>query len=157
MKLREGITLIEIMIVILIAGILAAVTIPIMRGRIDGAKWSEAKISTATIKRAVRAYIVTKDPNCADFSEVEGSLGNGSIASLLGFTDTALDGSYFNQPDYTISDVKGSGTSVVGAGSGTCVVKATSSHPDGPPGAGIFAADAIWSIITDDDASVKGQ
>ena len=156
MNLKKGVTLIELMIVILVAGILAA-AIPTMRGRIGAAKWSEAKVCVGTIKRAVRAHIVAKDPNCTDFGEIEGSLGDSSIASLLGFTDTALDGSYFNQPDYTISDVKGSGTSVVGAGSGTCVVKATSSHPDGPLGTGTFAADAIWSIITDDDASVKGQ
>ena len=149
MTLKKGVTLIELMIVILIVGILAAASIPTMRGRVGAAKWSEAKVCVGTIKRAVRAHVAAKDPNCTDFSEIEGSLGDSSIASLLGFTDTSLDGSYFNQSDYSISRVKGLGTSAAGSGSGTCVVEVTSSHRDGPRGAGTFAADGTWSMITD--------
>ena len=43
MASRKGFTLIEPMVAIFIVGVLAAETIPIMRGRIDSAKWSEAK------------------------------------------------------------------------------------------------------------------
>lgn len=54
MKRRKGFTLIELMVVILIVGILAAVTVPIMRGRIDAAKWSEAKATADNLKGKFR-------------------------------------------------------------------------------------------------------
>jgi general secretion pathway protein G len=41
MSKAKGFTLVELMVVILIVSILAAVAIPILRGRIDAAKWSE--------------------------------------------------------------------------------------------------------------------
>ena len=70
MKGRKGFTLIELMVVILIVGILAAVAVPIMRGRIDSAKWSEANASAGAIKSAVRAYIAEKGPNF-DYTGIE--------------------------------------------------------------------------------------
>ena len=41
----KGFTLVELMVVILIVSILAAVAIPILSGRIDAAKWSEGKVN----------------------------------------------------------------------------------------------------------------
>ena len=60
MKRRKGFTLIELMVVILIVGILAAVAIPILRGRIDAAKWSEGKAMMGSIGTAIRAYHAEK-------------------------------------------------------------------------------------------------
>ena len=49
---KKGFTLIELLVVILIVSILAAVAIPIMRGRVDAAKWSEGKVMAGTaVKR----------------------------------------------------------------------------------------------------------
>ena len=140
MKRNKGFTLVELMVVILIVGILAAAVAPIARGRIDTAKWAEANATAGALKTALRTYLATTDSDSTDFSVVEGSLGNGSIASLLGFTVESLNGTYFNQSDYTISDVNGANS--------TCVVTVTSTHAQGPSGTGVLAVDGTWSITT---------
>ena len=140
MKRRKGFTLTELMMVIFIIGILTAAVFPLIRGRIDAAKWSEARATAGTIKTAVRTIVTIMDPNYTDYGVIENSLGNGLLALLLGFTDTSLDGSYFNQADYRISNVNGV--------DGTCVVMVRSTHPEGPSGVGILAADGSWSVKT---------
>jgi len=57
-----GFTLIELMIVIVIVGVLASVAIPVFRGRINEAKWSEGKVMMGTVARAIRAYHGEKGP-----------------------------------------------------------------------------------------------
>ena len=137
MRSKKGFTLIELMVVILIVGILAAVAVPIMRGRIDSAKWSEANASAGSIKSAVRAYIAEKGPNY-DYSGLIGTLDTAAIYSALGFSDSDLAGAYFNQADYQI-------TAVV-ADPPSCVVEVTSTHAQGPTGTGTLAADGSWTI-----------
>jgi len=44
---ERAFTLVELMVVILIVAILAAVAIPVLRNRVDAAKWSEGKAQTA--------------------------------------------------------------------------------------------------------------
>lgn len=85
MKSRKGFTLIELMVVVLIVGILAAVAVPLMRGRIDSAKWSEGKAIMGTIATALRAHIAEKG---SDFTGVP-------TLAQLGFADNDLDGTYF--------------------------------------------------------------
>jgi type IV pilus assembly protein PilA len=133
---QKGFTLIELMVVIFIVGILAAVAVPIMRGRIDSEKWSEANASAGSIRTAVRTYIAEKGPAYPNYSEIEGSLS--SVNWLLGFGSADLDGAYFYQKDYTISDVN--------PATATCVVTITSSHPQGPSGAGTLATDGSWTV-----------
>ena len=96
MKNRKGFTLIELMIVILIIGILAAVAIPLMRGRIDSAKWTEGKATLGTIATALRAYAVEKRQN--------GTYGAGlPTLQTLGFTVEDLQGVYFSMADYQVT------------------------------------------------------
>ena len=57
MKSRNGYTLIELLVVIVVVGILAAVVVPMMQGRIDSARWSEGRAMMGTIARALRAHI----------------------------------------------------------------------------------------------------
>ncbi len=82
---RSGFTLIELMVVIMIVGILAAVAVPLMRGQIDSAKWSEGKVIMCTIATALRAYCAEKD----DAGTWPPSL------TQLGFVAGDLTGTYF--------------------------------------------------------------
>ncbi|MFZ0034403.1 MAG: prepilin-type N-terminal cleavage/methylation domain-containing protein [Sedimentisphaerales bacterium] len=85
MKSRKGFTLIELMVVILIVGILAAVAIPLMRGRIDSAKWSEGKSIMGTIATGLRAHLAEKG---AAYTAVP-------TLAQLGFAANDLSGTYF--------------------------------------------------------------
>ncbi|MFC1739275.1 type II secretion system protein [Planctomycetota bacterium] len=140
MKGGKALTLIELMVVIMIVGILAAVAVTIMRGRIDSAKWSEANTTAGSIKSAVRTYIAEKGPNF-DHSGIETTLDTQATYEALGFTANDLDGACFNQEDYSISNVN--------ANNGTCVITAVSSVEDGPSGTGTLATDGTWSISVD--------
>ena len=137
MKRGRGFTLVELMVAVLIFGILAAVAVPIMRGRVDSGKWSEANTTAGTIRSAVRTYIAEKGP-AYDFSNVVGTLDTASIYEELGFRSSDLAGSYFNQGDYEITSVT--------ADPPSCVIEVTSTHGQGPGGTGTLAADGSWSV-----------
>jgi prepilin-type N-terminal cleavage/methylation domain-containing protein len=103
MEKRKGFTLIELMVVILIVSILAAVAIPIMRGRIDSAKWSEGKAMMGTIATAIRAYCAETDDS-EKATALEGEFDDG-WGEALGFQSGDLKGTYFTSADFTIDDV----------------------------------------------------
>lgn len=100
MKGKKGFTLIELMVVILIVGILAAVAIPILRGRIDAAKWSEGKAMMGSIATAIRAYNSEKGLSGAAPTAI---VGTG--ATELGFLAADLTGTYFTNTMFTMSSV----------------------------------------------------
>ncbi len=94
---RKGFTLIELMVVVLIVSILAAVIIPILRGRIDAAKWSEGKAMMGTIATGIRSYHAEHGPT--------GQLPTANNFQQIGI-DTAhndLQGRYFAQADFQFS------------------------------------------------------
>jgi len=117
---KKGFTLIELMVVILIVAILAAVAIPILRGRIESAKWSEGAAMAGTIKTAVKvAY--AEDPT-ATLTGILASPAN-TLTTLLGFGDDDLTGQYFTAGCFTVQGVDAAGNARIDvtAGSGGLV------------------------------------
>jgi type IV pilus assembly protein PilA len=98
---RKGFTLIELMVVIFIVGILAAVAIPIMRGRIDAAKWSEGKAAMGSIRTAIRAYEAEKGTTWAYPGTTLTNLGFQLRANGSAVSD--LDGKYFTEECYVVA------------------------------------------------------
>jgi type IV pilus assembly protein PilA len=117
---RKGFTLIELMVVIFIVGILAAVAIPIMRGRIDSAKWSEAKAAMGSIRTAARAFGAEKGPSYG--------YAAGVTLTDLCFDPTGadLDGKYFSHQAYVLTFAAyDTYTIVATAANSTCAEKPT--------------------------------
>jgi prepilin-type N-terminal cleavage/methylation domain-containing protein len=94
-----GFTLIELMVVILIVAVLAAAAIPLMRGRIDQSKWSEANASAGAIRNAVKTYFMDSG------NIITGDLDDTAVQQALGMQSGDLTGSYFTASDYTIDSV----------------------------------------------------
>lgn len=105
---KKGFTLIELMVVILIVGILAAASVPLMRGRIDKAKWAEANAMAGTIQTAARVYFAENGEVSSDWAE-------------LGFETGDLEGTYFDATCFTIGAADENGkvsVTVTGDGEG---------------------------------------
>jgi prepilin-type N-terminal cleavage/methylation domain-containing protein len=101
MKRRRGFTLIELMVVILIVALLAAVAIPILRSRIDAAKWSEGKAMMGTIATAMRAYAAEQGMGATAPTSIIGLGDDGT----LGFATQDLDGTYFTNGDFALTGI----------------------------------------------------
>jgi prepilin-type N-terminal cleavage/methylation domain-containing protein len=91
-----GFTILEVMVVVFIVAMLAAVAVPMLQGRANSAKWSEGKAGAGTVMTALRTYV-------AD-SGVHAKAAPDLVADL-GFTATDLKGTYFQQGNYVVSDV----------------------------------------------------
>jgi prepilin-type N-terminal cleavage/methylation domain-containing protein len=92
---NKGFTLVELMVVVLIVGILAAVAVPILAGRINDAKWTEGKTAAGVIKTAIEVY--------AAGEAGAGTYGDQTVltAAILGVDTDSLTGTYFAVGDYT--------------------------------------------------------
>jgi prepilin-type N-terminal cleavage/methylation domain-containing protein len=137
MNNRKGFTLVELMVVILIVGILAAVAIPLMQGRIDKAKWSEANAAAGSIRTAIRAYAAETSIATAQ-TLVGNTMDDSDTQTALGFSSTDLDGTYFEADCYTITAVNASGIATI------TVSGDDSSKTGAPSGSYQLEADGDW-------------
>lgn len=124
---KKGFTLIELMVVILIVGILAAASIPLMRGRIDSAKWSEANAMAGTIRSAARVY----------YAEY-GTIATTTSMTDLGFDTGDLDGTYFSSAAFAITNAGTDGNVEV------TVTAANSTKTKKPTGTYVLETDGDW-------------
>ena len=131
---KVGFTLIDLVVTILIVGILAAVLVPSMQGRIDRAKWSEANATAGAIRRAVRAYASETDITTAQ-SLAGMNLIDPPTQQLLGFTAADLEGKYFTAVDYTLTSIDDSAMAAV---------TVTASKPNAPTGSYRLLTDGEW-------------
>lgn len=123
MRNRKGFTLIELMVVILIVAILAAILVPIMRGRLDAAKWSEGKAGCGTIASSLRAY-------CVERGNTLVAVAIDPIADLK-FLAPDLTGRYFIATDYSIGPV--SYDNATGVFSYLITCRSSDADPSGGP------------------------
>jgi prepilin-type N-terminal cleavage/methylation domain-containing protein len=93
MKSRKGFTLIELMVVVLIVAVLAAVLVPLMTARLESARWSEGKAGVGTIATALRAMYAEQGD---DF------VASSTVTDYLNESD--LLGKYFRASDYIFSE-----------------------------------------------------
>lgn len=132
---NKGFTLVELMVVILIVGILASIAVPLMKARLDKAKWSEACSTAGTIRRAVRNYAAETSPATAQ-NLVGKDLSDIPTQELLGFIPEDLEGTYFSPGDYTITSVSNEGIATITVTGG--------SKDNAPSGSYIMQTDGKW-------------
>ncbi len=97
-KNQGGFTLVELMIVVIIVGILAAVAIPMYQGATERAKASEAVAALGTIRGAMRVYYA-EHGTYVNANFTDGALV--TAGNVLDCSTTDLLGRYFSSACYT--------------------------------------------------------
>ena len=135
-KRNYGFTIIELMVVILIIGILASVSVPMMKARVDRSKWSEACTTAGAIRSAVRNFAAETSVSTAKLL-IDAKLSDAPTQNALGFVSDDLEGVYFSAGDYTINSVNNYGIASI---------KVTGSKGDAPSGSYLLQEDGKWVV-----------
>ena len=94
---QRGFTLVELMIVIVIVGILAAVAIPIYQGNVKKAKMSECDAAMGTVRTALRVFYAEH----GRYPRFSGTVSD--LQDSLNIAPVDLTGRYFVNTDYTLA------------------------------------------------------
>jgi len=109
-KKKHGFTLVELMIVVVIVGILAAVALAMYRGYVARAIASEAEAGLGTIRTSLRVVMAEHQDYRGQVGTAEeikpGTVGDPVPPTIIPGIATVpvpdLDGTYFDQNDYTV-------------------------------------------------------
>ncbi len=97
---QSGFSIIELMIVLVIIGLLAAIGVPIYTNNMNKVKMSEANVSLATIRDRLRVYYAENEGYGYPIAPTEETVFD---AWWVNIREGELQGSYFDQEDYTYS------------------------------------------------------
>ncbi len=118
MTRQKGFSWVELLVIVLIVGVIAAIAIPIMRGRVDAAKWAEGRTMAENLAKSLRDY--------AQREGAKGMYGEGQPSlSAMGLTAEDLSGKYFDYSNFTWN------TKYTEGGSPPLDFKITVSAPEG--------------------------
>ncbi len=96
---QKGFSLVELMIVLVIIGILAAVGVPIYTGNVKKAKQAEADATMGMVRTQLRVYYAENDTYPTN--AVAATADAVTAVTGLSFVDANLAGKYFDAADYT--------------------------------------------------------
>jgi len=99
-KDNKSFTLIELMMVVIIVGVLAATAAPIMRKSIIRSKWTEGVVALGQIKTTERVYYMEYG-TYAGFGISQSAAG----LTTLGLRPTDFDGMYFSNNSFFVTVV----------------------------------------------------